>query len=151
MLAARRDLERIYEEKTASPHVSNELSAMKKEAIERFRSRYARLREQWLEAPGAEPRQFAGYDFWVAHANNARFGAMAAYDELVPEFEALFEREGHDWPRFYDAVSRLAEMPKVERERQLALRKGAHTVKPRIGLNEPSAPPIEESKCLQAG
>ena len=33
-------------------------------------------------------------DRWVAQANNASFGAQAAYDELVPGFEALFEREG---------------------------------------------------------
>ncbi len=54
--------------------------------------------------------------------NNALFGAQAAYDELVPGFEALFEREGRDWPRFYAAVKRLAALPKDER--MLALRTG---------------------------
>ena len=33
----------------------------------------------------------------MADANNASLGAQAAYDELVPQFEALFEREGRDW------------------------------------------------------
>ena len=37
---------------------------------------------------------FAGYDGWFARANNASFGVLAAYNELVPAFERLFEREG---------------------------------------------------------
>ena len=62
---------------------------------------------------------FAGYDPWVAQANNASFGAQAAYDELVPGFEALFEREGRDWRAFYDAVKRLADAPPDARRRAL--------------------------------
>ena len=50
---------------------------------------------------------------------NASFGAQAAYDELVPGFEALFEREGRDWKRFYDAARRLAALPREERHKQL--------------------------------
>ena len=51
----------------------------------------------------------------VVHASNASFGAQAAYDKLVPGFEALFERERRDWQRFYDAVKRLARLPQDER------------------------------------
>ena len=58
-------------------------------------------------------------DRWVAEVNNASFGAEAAYDELVPGFEALFVREGSDWRRFYDAATRLAELPRPERHQQL--------------------------------
>ena len=47
----------------------------------------------------------------------ASFGAQAAYDELVPGLEALFERQGRDWQRFYDAVKHLATLPKDERHR----------------------------------
>lgn len=75
-----------------------------------------------MRAAWSGPRQGA-YDGWVARANNALFGAQAAYDELVPGFEALFEREGRDWPRFYAAVKRLAALPKDER--MAALRPGA--------------------------
>jgi predicted aminopeptidase len=57
----------------------------------------------------------------VARANNAAFGAQAAYDELVPGFEALFEREGRDWQRFYDAVKKLASLPKEERRKALQI------------------------------
>lgn len=63
---------------------------------------------------------FTGYDGWVARANNASFGVLAAYNELVPQFEALFEREGSDFTRFFARVKALAALPKEERRRQLA-------------------------------
>lgn len=79
--------------------------------MQAFRARYAALKTAW--------GGYAGYDAWVAQANNASFGAQAAYDELVPGFEALFEREGRNWAAFYDAVRRLADMPPAERKRIL--------------------------------
>ena len=47
------------------------------------------------------------------------FAAQAAYDGLVPAFEALFERGGRDFARFYDAVRALAAMPREERHARL--------------------------------
>ncbi len=58
----------------------------------------------------------------MAEANNAFFGIQAAYDELVPGFEALFEREDRDWPRFHAAVRELARAPMAERQAQLKAR-----------------------------
>ncbi len=63
---------------------------------------------------------FSGYDAWLATANNAAFGVQAAYDELVPGFEHLFEREGRDFERFHAAVRKLAALPRDERRRQLS-------------------------------
>jgi predicted aminopeptidase len=109
----RRELAAIYAESasastaTASPAQA----ASKAAAMAQFRRAYAALKADW--------GGYAGYDPWVARANNAAFGAQAAYDELVPGFEALFAREGCDWLRFYEAVQRLAELPKAERHRQL--------------------------------
>jgi predicted aminopeptidase len=85
--------------------------AMKIAAMNEFRTSYAALRASW----GGH----AAFDAWVAAANNAAFGAQAAYDELVPAFEALFERSHQDWRAFYDAVRQLAEMPKAQRNREL--------------------------------
>ncbi|NDP39882.1 MAG: aminopeptidase [Rhodoferax sp.] len=85
--------------------------AMKKEVMKDFHDDYARLRTSW--------GGYAGYDAWVAGATNAALAAWAAYDELVPGFEALFERQGRDWQRFYDAVRQLAQMPKAQRTRVL--------------------------------
>lgn len=62
---------------------------------------------------------FSGYDGWFARANNASLGVLAAYNELVPNFERLFEREGRDFDRFYVEVKRLAELPQAERRAQL--------------------------------
>ena len=84
---------------------------MKNRAMQDFRDDYARLKSTW--------GGYTGYDAWVAGANNAAFGAQAAYDELVPAFEALFEREDRDWLRFFDAVRQLAQLPAAERTRTL--------------------------------
>ncbi len=86
-------------------------AAMKFEAMQDFRIAYAALKASW--------GGYSGYDAWVAQANNAAFGAQAAYDDLVPGFVALFAREAHDWPRFYDAVRQLAKRPAKERAQQL--------------------------------
>ncbi|RYF33177.1 MAG: aminopeptidase, partial [Comamonadaceae bacterium] len=108
-LQTRRTLTGIYESKgTAAPDRAAQ-AASKKIAMDDFRARYADLRASWTG-----PRQGA-YDGWVARANNAMFGAQGAYDDLVPNFEALFAQEGRDWPRFYSAVKRLAALPKPKR------------------------------------
>jgi predicted aminopeptidase len=45
---------------------------------------------------------------------------LAAYNEEVPDFERLFEREGRDFTRFYAAVQALAKLPKDQRRATLA-------------------------------
>jgi predicted aminopeptidase len=122
--ATRARLAAIYAQKEALAHDGKALEAMKSEAMQAFRSDYAALRAGWLKArhgrpAAANPAPLAGYDRWVARANNASFAAQAAYDELVPAFEALFEREGHQWPRFYDAVRQLAQQPEAQRHQSL--------------------------------
>jgi len=84
---------------------------MKLNAMKDFRLAYAVLKASW--------GGYSGYDAWVAQANNAAFGAQAAYDELVPGFQALFVREGRDWLRFYDAVRQLSKRPRDARVQQL--------------------------------
>lgn len=109
-LATRKRLEGIYEGTQGA-----ERDRLKQAALREFRADYAKLRDGW----GGDPARFRGFDQWVERANNASFGAQAAYDELVPGFEALFQREGRDWKRFYDAVKRLADLPREERHRLL--------------------------------
>lgn len=116
-LTTRRELQAIYgenadgEKKEVNPPESAAQLEAKAAAMQRFRDNYAKLKISW--------GGFSGYDNWIANANNASLGAQAAYDELVPGFEALFEREGRDWQRFYDAVKRLAALPKDERRKAL--------------------------------
>jgi predicted aminopeptidase len=109
-LATRKRLEGIYESTQGA-----ERDQRKQATLRDFRAEYAKLRDGW----GGDPARFRGFDQWVERANNASFGAQAAYDELVPGFEALFQREGQDWKRFYDAVKRLADLPREERHRLL--------------------------------
>ncbi|KQW59414.1 aminopeptidase [Variovorax sp. Root411] len=113
-LDTRRALNRIYESPEAKAKDRSRVDAMKQAAMADFHERYAKLKAGWTG-----PRQNA-YDAWVARANNAAFGAQAAYDDLVPGFEKLFEREGSDWPRFYTAVRRIAALP-TDAERRAAL------------------------------
>ena len=114
-LAMRHRLEAIYEGKQVVASATWSLFAIKKRAYEDFHADYLKLRDSW----GGDAARFRGYDLWVERANNASFGAQAAYDDLVPGFEALFQREGRDWRRFYDAVKRLAALPKDERHKHL--------------------------------
>lgn len=62
---------------------------------------------------------YSGYDGWFARANNASFGVLAAYNQLVPNFERLFEREGRDFSAFYAQVKRIAALPQAERRMAL--------------------------------
>jgi predicted aminopeptidase len=95
-----------------SPASEVEKRAGKAALMQELRAEYAALKaDRWAG--------FAGYDAWFERANNASFGVLAAYNELVPHFERLFEREGRDFTRFYAEVRRLAGLPKPERHATL--------------------------------
>ncbi|MDP3086540.1 MAG: aminopeptidase [Rubrivivax sp.] len=79
----------------------------------------AALRGEYAALKAGRWDGFSGYDGWMARANNAALGVQAAYGELVPGFERLYEREGRDLERFYAAVRRLAALPKAERRATL--------------------------------
>lgn len=108
-------LQAIYAGQVPGAQDTGARLALKAQAFADFRAQYAKLREGW----GGEPARWRLGDRWVAEANNAAFGAQAAYDDLVPGFEALFARERRDWGRFYDAARELSRMPRPERQRLL--------------------------------
>ena len=118
--ATRARLEAVYAGARQPGRKPADLAQQKAEVMADFRRQYAEMRRHWQIDP---PRQ-AAYDAWVANANNAAFGALAAYDALVPGFEALFEQQ-HErqpeqaWPLFYEAVRQLARQPEAERLRRL--------------------------------
>lgn len=121
-------LAEIYREDSPLAPDQSAKSALKARAMQDFRASYAELKASW--------GGYSGYDAWVAQANNAAFGAQAAYDELVPGFEALFERAGRDWPAFYDAVRQLAKRAKAERAQQLKKMAAEHHGFPRFVRND---------------
>ena len=61
----------------------------------------------------------AGYDAFIARANNATLATQAAYTQWVPAFEALFERQGRDFARLHAAVQALAGLPREQRDATL--------------------------------
>lgn len=96
----------------ASP-LGDEAKRQRKAALfAQMRADYAALRDgPW--------QGFAGYDRFFAQANNASLGVLGAYLQWVPAFQALFQQEGENFPRFYAAVQRLADLGRPERERAL--------------------------------
>lgn len=108
-LRARTSLAALYNEADLDDAAKRQRKA---EVLAQMRADHARLKsEQW--------GGFAGYDAFIARANNASLAVQGAYNDLVPHFERLFERNGRDFDRFYDAVKRLAALPKDERHATL--------------------------------
>ena len=79
-----------------------------------------RMRDEYVTLRDGPWQGYAGYDAWFASANNASLGVLAAYTELVPAFERVFEQQGRDPARFYAEVRRMADLPKDERRAKLA-------------------------------
>ena len=129
-------LQRIYEENSLHPLDTQSLNAIKSEVFAAFRTQYAQLRAEWLTKD--EPllttaalrlqylERLAQTDDWVAQANNASFGALAAYDDWVAAMTQwhLQLQNGQPpspggWQRFYTQMRELAALPKPERTQQL--------------------------------
>ena len=79
----------------------------------------AQLRADHAALKAGPWQGYTGYDGWFDRVNNASFGVLAAYTELVPQFERLLAAQGGDLPRFYAEVRRLAALPMDERRRAL--------------------------------
>ncbi|RVU84303.1 aminopeptidase [Leucothrix sargassi] len=88
------------------------LEKIKTEAFEALQADYKVLRKQ---GGGSE-----GYDRWFTRPlNNASLVLFGDYHGWVDAFEALFIENDRDWVRFYQAVERLANLPKSERTKRL--------------------------------
>ena len=114
--STRHKLLAIYAGDAGTSLPPGEQEARKTAAYAEFRQSYAQLKQQW--------NGYAAYDTWVANANNAAFGALAAYDDWVGAFEALFRQQHSDWATFYTAAKRLAELPRATRTMRLQQLKG---------------------------
>lgn len=108
-LEARGDFDAIYKNAMLNDDAKRQAKA----------ERMARLRDDYAALKAGAWNGYAGYDRWFARANNASLGVMAAYNDLVPQFERLFEREGRDFDRFYVAVQRIAALPFADRRAAL--------------------------------
>src|SRR6185436_16043701 len=107
-LRARTALDAVYKEANLDDAAKRQRKA---EIMAQMRTDYARLKAEW--------GGYAGYDPFIARANNASLAVQGAYNDLVPDFERLFERCDRDFDRFYREVKRLAALPKDERHATL--------------------------------
>ena len=86
--------------------------AGKRRLFAELRAEYDALRVAW--------GGFAGYDrYFAQELTNAHLASVGAYNALVPAFDALLDREGGDFPRFYAEVRRLARLPREGRDAEL--------------------------------
>jgi predicted aminopeptidase len=62
---------------------------------------------------------YAGYDrFFEQPLSNAHLASIATYEDFVPAFRALLQKEG-SFPRFYKEVKRLSGLDRADRHRIL--------------------------------
>ena len=106
----RETLSNIY----ANSEDDNAKRTAKARTIETMRSRYRQMRDG---AWGG----YDGYDAWFSRPlNNAQLAASGVYNDLVPDFQRLFQSCGEDFARFYEAVERLAKLNRLDRRKALA-------------------------------
>jgi predicted aminopeptidase len=75
----------------------------------------AALREEYRQLKAGSWAGFSGYDTWFERANNSSLATLSVYNDMVPQFEQLFEHSGRDFARFYASVKRLSTLPYVQR------------------------------------
>lgn len=112
-LRARERLAQVYMRKQhlsgteSAQGAANNIAIEKAKVMQTLREEYSLLKASW--------GGYSGYDRFIAQANNASLGALAAYDDLVPQFEAVFEQKGRSWPAFYAAIQGIVSLPKQAR------------------------------------
>lgn len=108
LLRTRRTLGEAY----ASDASDSEKRARKAAIFAGLKTQYQQLKQSW--------GGYKGYDrFFAEPLSNAHLASVATYNDHVPAFRALLARE-RTFPRFYDAVRKLAAEDKDSRDRRLA-------------------------------
>jgi len=106
-----------YRERLATVYAGggteDERRAGKQQVLEALRQEHQRLKQaQW--------QGFSGYDtFFGPELNGARLGAIGAYNDLVPAFEQVLASVDGDLRRYFEAVRRIAALPRAQRDAAL--------------------------------
>jgi predicted aminopeptidase len=99
------------EENYASDASDAEKKKRKAEVFRQLKEEYQTLKVSW--------GGYAGYDRWFEQPlSNAHLAAIATYQDFVPAFRALLAKE-KTFPKFYEAVKKLAAEDKATREQEL--------------------------------
>ncbi|MBC7780958.1 MAG: aminopeptidase [Proteobacteria bacterium] len=113
LLAHRARLGALYRTRLAPEAMRERRAELERDALRDYQA----FRERW----GSEGKPFDGFDRWFGTGpNNAQLASVALYNQWVPAFEALRERDGGDHSAFYAAVRRVAALPRAERDAMLA-------------------------------
>ena len=109
LMKVRKALERNYD--TAGRSDADK-RVVKARLFQELKDEYQVLKGNW--------GGYAGYDrFFEQPLSNAHLASIATYEDFVPAFRALLQKEG-SFPRFYREVKRLAELSRDDRHRMLA-------------------------------
>ncbi len=104
----RKELKVLYE----SNKTQQQLKAIKEKIFVRLQLSYKKFKIRW--------NNYSGYDRWMAQGlNNAHLALVATYNNWLPAFSRLFENANSDYNIYYKEVRRLAELDKLQREKQL--------------------------------
>lgn len=77
---------------------------------------FAKLREDYLQQQQIRWPDDARYRAWInSPLNNAKLLPVGLYDQWVPAFAQLFREQSDDWPKFYQAVRTLGQLPAKQR------------------------------------
>ncbi len=100
----RRQLDALYQSRASDAEKHQQKTAL----MQAMRVAYADLKAQAWQG-------YKGYDAWFERANNASMAMVGTYNDKVPAFEHLFERQERDWRRFYRETQRLTSLPRQQR------------------------------------
>jgi len=85
----------------------------KREAFDRLRADYAKLREERWQGRGL-------YDEWIqGEINNAKLLPFGLYHRWVSAFATLYSRQDSNWSAFYDAAGKIARLEPEARAKVL--------------------------------
>ncbi len=105
-------LQTLYGQALNAAEMQNQKTAVQTE----LRREYQQLKKQW--------GGYAGYDAWFAQdVNNAQLAAVTTYQDSVPMFQRLLAEQGGDMAAFYRAAAALGEIPLVDREKVLLVKR----------------------------
>lgn len=109
VLSSREKLEALY----ASNLDDDDKLRRKAQIFDALRQDYEKLKAAWGD--------YSGYDLWFEEdLNNAKLALLATYNFYVPAFERLLAEQGGDMEKFHQAVERISELPKDQRDAELA-------------------------------
>ena len=107
-----KDAQQEFEYLYSQEFIAEKMRAEKNKKITELRKRFADLVKQ-------HPL-LSRYSTWMSGPlNNAQFGAIALYRDLVPAFVRVFELCGADFEKFYKRAEEISKLPEEQREGML--------------------------------